>query len=204
MCCYRQICTYVCGHEVIEGELRGSPICVFLNPDSNRSCGTELGTFRIVETWAAGLCEKCSAANAEARRLGFRGLERAATQPEQETQARRRVMLKRQSNVPPGPPAAPRLAELNDLAVASLERYFMANPQVRDNVTHFMWVLMFVGSLPGWINRSRLVDELEPWFATTFDEDAQFCIRPCLRAMGREHTLDDVMVWKYDGPGISA
>ncbi|KAI4869680.1 hypothetical protein F4820DRAFT_471278 [Hypoxylon rubiginosum] len=199
MCYYRVISMFTCGHEEVDGQEIGSPVCLY-GVESN-DCGIELGRVHIVEVRLSEYCQKCL--NVE---KSFKRVNRPSpfvprvTRSESEKQANNRAMLEQFSR-PAQRPMASRVAQINSIARGNLARYLAEHPEVY-NASNFMWFVMFIASLPGWLDRTALVSELEPWFATLFDEESQLCVRPSLRSMNCEHTLNDVMVWKLEGPAI--
>ncbi|XXH05999.1 hypothetical protein Hte_012444 [Hypoxylon texense] len=194
------ITAYTCGHEEVDQSERASPICLY-GVDTNR-CRAELGRAHTVKVQMHDYCPKCLRVFESFKRAN-RPNEFAPrlTAIEAEKQANNRLMLAQYARPAPQPVAS-RLAQINGLTKATLTNYLASNPDIY-NAANFMWFVMFIAALPRWLDRTALVLEMEPWFATLFDEEAQTCVRPSLRAMNCEHTLHDVMVWKLDGPAIS-
>ncbi|KAI1771952.1 hypothetical protein F4818DRAFT_454165 [Hypoxylon cercidicola] len=199
MCYYKILSIYTCGHEEVDATESDSPICIY--GDGSNNCGIELGRLRIVEAMNSGYCTKCTNLETSFKRnMPNSDFVPRVTSIESERQAKARVMLAQVSR-PARQPMANRVMEINRKARDVLARYLAQHPDVC-NAANFMWFVMFIASLPSWLDRTALVSELEPWFATLFNEDSQFCVRPSLRSMNCEHTLNDVMVWKLDGPLI--
>ncbi|KAI6082858.1 hypothetical protein F4821DRAFT_263538 [Hypoxylon rubiginosum] len=195
MCYYRSITVYACGHEALgEDAVANSPLCLCGANENNPA--SELGRLRVVEGRRAEYCDSCKRVENSFKTRGTtqKDFVPRVTSAESAKSANDRAMLAQMAGPTPEP-AKPRKEQINDTAIAELEYYLKNNPSIF-NDANFMWFVMFIASLPSWVDRPVLISELEPWFAELFDETSQFCVRPALRSMNCEWTLDDVMCWK--------
>lgn len=198
MCRYKTVVTYNCGHQNIDQELQPNAFCLF-NPKNN-FCARELGSFRVMEETVNDWCPKCfavaSAMMTYKNQFGPQNNFPCATEIEIEKQKRDRYELE-QSTFTPGPPKQSRLRHINTIARRLLAELVKRPDYHAPEV--IAWIVRYITSLPSWINRSELVSEMIPRFGALLDEDHQITLRPNLRSIGCEHTLDDVMVWRWEG-----
>ncbi|KAI1371799.1 hypothetical protein F4677DRAFT_281540 [Hypoxylon crocopeplum] len=201
MCRYWLVSRFCCGHEQVAADSEPSSFCLF--QQTGGICGRELGRFRVFEVFLNEYCDRCSSTLAAIERNNSYkskfSLDSAssvcASSIEIDTQNAARARLKSTSGMPRRP-AVKRLRQLNNIARENLQEYLKRDDAYATPM--FAWVLRYIASLPLWLDRRGLVNELEPWFGPLLDEDQQICLRPALRSMDCEDTLNDIMVWRRD------
>lgn len=206
MCYYYQISKYNCGHEEASAQGERSEFCLF--EQRNGICSRELGNYRLLDIVVDDWCGRCLAtlrplltefANAQAAYVPNGPPppplpEARITPSERAEQGATRWHLRQAAHVPERAPPQKRLGQLNSMAHANLE-IFLQNGAAYAART-FAWVIRYIASLPWWLDRKGLMDELEPWFAELLDEEHQIVLRAALRSLGCEGALDNVMVWR--------
>ncbi|KAL7620744.1 hypothetical protein AAE478_009742 [Parahypoxylon ruwenzoriense] len=193
MCRYVPITKYNCGHEEISQYSEPGSFCLF--EEKRGICSRELGRFRILDLFQNGLCRRCLPAERNiSKRLGNHQVEARYMSPEEEKAQRiARSKLERSSYTPRQAPEQRRLRQLNDMARHNLLAYLQRGESYAAPV--FAWVVRYIASLPMWLDRPALVAEIAPWFAEFFDEEQQAGLRPVLKFIGCEDTMESVMVW---------
>ncbi|KAI1768124.1 hypothetical protein GGR53DRAFT_462648 [Hypoxylon sp. FL1150] len=198
MCFYSTIVIYTCGHEEVMETGTASPLCIY-GAANDDSCGTELGCVLIMESRSTTFCTPCSRVAQSLRKstTSQHDFVPRVTAAEAQKQAENRDALLRDAGGAPKPPAN-RVEQLNRMAKGNLDNFLAHHPEVLESYANVMWLVFFIAALPGWLDRPALAAALEPWFATLFNETLQFCVRPALRNMGCEYTLNDIMCWQEE------
>ncbi|KAI0377487.1 hypothetical protein F5Y04DRAFT_284776 [Hypomontagnella monticulosa] len=186
MCWYWVTVKYNCGHEARMQHREKGQFCLF--GDDSRICNAELGSHRVLDVIDTEWCPQCQGA--------FGPNEQAMVPPaELATQEQHRQQFQKAA-APMSTPDDNRKKVLSSFTHRNLLK--MLKDEAIFTAENFMLLVRYIVALPWWIDRKALVEELSPWFAQLLDEEKQLSLRPNLRSVGCEYTLDNVMVWRRD------
>ncbi|KAI1384169.1 uncharacterized protein F4822DRAFT_434109 [Hypoxylon trugodes] len=202
MCYFWIVTQFVCGHQTTH-EDRLYQFCLFGRQTS--ICERELGRFRLINVASGEWCPKCQESyrrwEHKKSRLGGMQLPFATPKPtvlEQSMQNDEKIEL--ESRVMDREPMLRRKNELDNIVYMNLLE------KLRDqdvyNPRMYLWILRYISGLPKWIDRLKLVNEMEPWFGRMFQEDWHCMFRPALKVLECEYMLEGMMVWTFSEPAV--
>ncbi|OTB05152.1 hypothetical protein M426DRAFT_10994 [Hypoxylon sp. CI-4A] len=195
MCYFQEIIKYNCRHEEVT-DYRELNFCLFNK--NNSICTQEMGAFRLLNANINNWCINCTLRLPEVMRTKDKSGRTNYPRPtrfETQNQINARHRLRMACGFPPSC-AKDRRQLLHATAHSNLREILLKSGEKSD-VTYGM-LLKYIASLPPWMNRIQLVDEMEPNFGRLLNEDEQICLRPILRSMECENRLDDLMLWTRD------